>query len=252
MGLKISYKDQLVFITGGTRGIGAEIVKEIAACEGNIIFTGTCEIAPEWLSELEKQYPQQTIKYVKMDFTDSQWIDELKKLIDCYPDISVCINNAGINIVSDIRDVQIEDLKKVLEVNLVTPAIITSYISCIMTLKKYGRIVNISSIFGITSRLGRSTYSASKFGLIGQTKACALDLAKDNILVNAVCPGFTLTDLTKRTLGEEGIKQVSKEIPVGRLAKPEEIVPAVLFLASDLNTYITGQTLIVDGGLLAE
>jgi 3-oxoacyl-[acyl-carrier protein] reductase len=119
-----------------------------------------------------------------------------------------------------------------------------------MTERKYGRIVNISSIFGVGSRAGRSSYSASKSGLIGQTRAIALDLAKDNILVNAVCPGFVLTDLTRRVLGEKGMEEVAGQIPLGRLAETSDIAPAVLFLASPLNTYITGQTLIVDGGYL--
>ncbi|MCP5104488.1 MAG: SDR family oxidoreductase [bacterium] len=250
MSLNISFENQSVFVTGGTRGIGETIVKELAACKADVIFTGTGSEPPQWLTWLGNKFPRQTITYHQLDFSETTWENHLDTIIGQYPVISVCINNAGINVVSDIRRVNPDDLRKVLEVNLTAPAIITSYLARGMAKKGYGRIVNISSIFGVGSRAGRSSYSASKSGLIGQTRACALDLAKDNILVNAVCPGFVLTDLTRRVLGEEGMKEVAQQIPVGRLAETKDIVPSILFLASGLNTYITGQALIVDGGYL--
>jgi 3-oxoacyl-[acyl-carrier protein] reductase len=250
MGLTISFKNQWAFVTGGTRGIGKTLVEELAACEANIIFTGTGETSPTWLTKLQNQYPGQKIDYRQLDLSKETWINTLGKMIGDYPGISVCINNAGINIVSDIREVKPAELRRILEVNLTAPAIITSLLAKGMSEKKYGRIVNISSIFGVSSRAGRSSYSAAKSGLIGQTRAVALDLAKDNILVNAVCPGFVATDLTRRVLGEKGMAEVCEQIPLGRLAETSDIAPAVLFLASPLNTYITGQTLIVDGGYL--
>lgn len=250
MGLTISFEKQWVFVTGGTRGIGETLVKELAACEANIIFTGTGETPPAWLTGLNNRYPDQTIDYRQLDFSQETWINALEEIIADCPGISVCINNAGINIVADIREVKPGDLRQILEVNLTAPAIITSHLARGMTERKYGRIVNIASIFGVGSRVRRSSYSASKSGLIGQTRAIALDLAKDNILVNAVCPGFVLTDLTRRVLGEKGMDEVSGQIPLGRLAETNDIAPAVLFLASPLNTYITGQALIVDGGYL--
>jgi 3-oxoacyl-[acyl-carrier protein] reductase len=251
MNLSISFKDRTVLVTGGTRGIGESLVKELAACDAHIIFTGTGENPPAWLKELQNQYPDQRIDFYQLDFSRETWISGLEHITAHYPEISVCINNAGINIVADIREVKPEDLRKILEVNLAAPAIITSHLAKAMTRRKYGRVVNISSIFGVGSRAGRSSYSASKSGLIGQTRAIALDLAKDNILVNAVCPGFVRTDLTRRVLGEKGMADISRQIPLGRLAETRDIVPAILFLASPLNTYITGQTLIVDGGYLA-
>jgi 3-oxoacyl-[acyl-carrier protein] reductase len=188
----------------------------------------------------------------QLDFSSQDWTQRLEQIVVDYPAISVCVNNAGINIISDIREVNPIELRKVIEVNLIAPALITSVISKIMTKNKYGRIVNISSIFGISSRGGRSSYSASKSGLIGQTRAVALDLAKDNILVNAFCPGFIQTELTRKILGNVGIEEVKKDIPLGRLAETKDIVPGILFLASKLNTYITGQTLIADGGYLCK
>lgn len=251
MALDISFRDRRVFVSGGTRGIGKAIVWEVADCGAEIIFTGTGAEPPLWLKDLKNKYPQQEFDYRQLDFSKETWIKRLEEIAANYPEISVCINNAGINIVSDIREIKPGDLRKILEVNLAAPAIITSYLAKAMTERKYGRIVNISSIFGVGSRAGRSSYSASKSGLIGQTRAIALDLAKDNILVNAVCPGFVLTDLTRRVLGREGMAEVAQQIPVGRLAETKDIVPSVLFLTSSLNTYITGQTLIVDGGYLA-
>jgi 3-oxoacyl-[acyl-carrier protein] reductase len=111
--------------------------------------------------------------------------------------------------------------------------------------------VNVSSIFGLVSRSKRDSYSASKAGLIGLTRAAALDLAPYGILVNALCPGFTLTDLTRSILSKDEMKRLSSEIPLGRFAREEEIAASAVFLCSDLNTYITGQAIAVDGGFTA-
>ena len=114
---------------------------------------------------------------------------------------------------------------------------------------KYGRIINLSSIWGHISKEGRAAYSASKFGVRGLTLAMAAELASHNILVNSVSPGFTRTEMTEDILGLHGIKEVESMIPMGRLAEPSEISKVILFLASDLNTYISGQDIIVDGGV---
>ena len=117
-----------------------------------------------------------------------------------------------------------------------------------MKKNKYGRIVNIASIFGVISREKRAAYSSTKSGLIGLTKATAHDLAKDNILVNSISPGFINTELTKNILGEKSMKEISSSIPLKRLGDPDEIAKLVLFLTSDQNTYITGENIIIDGG----
>ena len=250
MTLKISFQNKFVLVTGATRGIGASVAIEILACGGNVIVTGTSQESPSWLAEFTEKKTNQIVDYSQIDFAEDGWIEHLDGIIDRFPEISVCINNAAINIVADIRHVKIEELRKINEVNLIAPAIITSKIAPGMAERGYGRIVNISSIFGIGSRAGRSSYSASKAGLIGQTRAVALDLAEDGVLVNAVCPGITATDLTRRVLGEQGMLEVAERIPLKRLATVDDIVPPVLFLASNLNTYITGQVLVVDGGYL--
>lgn len=250
MSLNISFDNQWILITGGTRGIGKAIAQEFFSCGGNIIITGTSTKAPNWATDFQATKPNQTIVYKQIDFTSKRIEQDLADLVSKYNDIGVCVNNAGYNIVSDIREVKKEDISALIEINLIGPAMLTSVISRSMAEKKYGRIVNISSIFGIVSRKGRSSYSSAKSGLIGLTRACALDLAEDNVLVNCVCPGFTKTELTKRILGNEGINEISKQIPLGRLAEPGDIVPIVLFLSSKLNTYITGQTITVDGGFV--
>ena len=164
--------------------------------------------------------------------------------------IDICINNAGINRINPIDETLVEDWDEISAVNLDAPFLITREVSSIMKNNNYGRIINISSIFGVISKAKRVLYSMSKFGLHGLTVSSAIDLAPYNILVNAVSPGFVNTELTRRILGPEEMKRMVKEIPMGRLAETKEISNAVLFLASDINTYITGQNIIVDGGFV--
>ena len=134
--------------------------------------------------------------------------------------------------------------------NITTPLFITREISRIMKKNKYGRIVNISSIFGSISKQKRVLYSMSKFAIQGLTVASSLDLAKYNILVNSVSPGFVHTDLTESILSKKEMDQLANQVPLGRFARPKEISKAVMFLASKDNTYITGQNIIVDGGFV--
>jgi 3-oxoacyl-[acyl-carrier protein] reductase len=114
--------------------------------------------------------------------------------------------------------------------------------------RHYGRIINISSVWGVISKAGRLSYTASKTALIGMTRTMAIELAPFGILVNAICPGFIDTDLTRKNLGADGIREVEKQIPVGRLARPEEIASVAGFLCSEKNSYITGQAILADGG----
>jgi len=247
--MEISFKGQLAFVTGGTRGIGAAVARGILDSGGKVVITGTGGDRPDWAGGLPSGM-KDSVHYYRLDFLEPGWEGALDGIVERHPDISVCVNNAGINIISDIRRVKMDDLDKVLRVDLAAPAMVISRVSGQMAKNGYGRIVNISSIFGIKSRAERSSYSAAKAGLIGQTRGAALDLAAEGVLVNAVAPGFVETDLTKKILGEKGMKEIIGRIPVGRMASPEDIVPAVLFLASGLNTYITGQVLTADGGFI--
>jgi len=174
-----------------------------------------------------------------------KFISRLRKI----PKIDILINNAGINVIEPIDELNQADWEKILKVNLTGPMLLTKEVAVIMKKNKTaGRILNISSMFGIISKAKRNSYSASKAGLIGLTRSSALDLAPYNILVNALCPGFTMTDLTASILSPAEIKRLSSEIPLGRFADEEEIAKIAVFLCSDFNTYITGQAIVADGG----
>ena len=137
-----------------------------------------------------------------------------------------------------------------MHVNVKAPFIISQAVCKKMKKNQYGRVVNISSIFGHCTKEKRSCYTTSKFALAGMTKTFAVEMAPHKVLVNSVAPGFTMTELTKNILGKDGMKQIALEVPMRRLAHPSEISRVVLFLASEFNTYLTGQNIIVDGGFV--
>ena len=161
---------------------------------------------------------------------------------------SVIINCAGINKINLIETLDDAELLQTLQVNLIAPVILLRTFAAKMRQNNYGRIVNIGSIWGEVSKPGRGAYSATKHGLHGITNTLALELASYNVLVNTVCPGFTLTQLTRQNNSPEQLLQISESIPMRRLAESEEIAETVFFLASEKNTYITGQKIIIDGG----
>ena len=141
-----------------------------------------------------------------------------------------------------------EEIERMIAINLVAPIKLLRGFTGSMKQKKYGRIVNIGSIWAVVSKGGRCVYSATKNGIHGVTNTLAVELAADNILVNTVCPGFTMTELTVKNNTPEEIAQISANIPMQRMAKPEEIAEVVYFLCSEQNTYLTGQKITVDGG----
>jgi 3-oxoacyl-[acyl-carrier protein] reductase len=158
-----------------------------------------------------------------------------------------------INIIEPIDEIKDENWEKVLAVNLTGPMYIMREVVKVMKKNnRGGKILNVSSIFGVVSKAKRDAYSASKSGIIGLTKASALDLARYNILVNAICPGFTSTELTASILSKEEITELTHKIPLGRFAGVSEIAKIAVVLCSDLNTYITGQSILVDGGVTVQ
>ncbi len=167
-------------------------------------------------------------------------------------DIDIIVNNAGINIIAehDVLDNKLFD--DMLQVNLKAPLQIIKGLSKQMKVNKYGRIVNISSIWSQISKEGRLAYSSTKAGINGMTRTLALELAQYNVLVNAVAPGYVNTDLTKQNNSSEQIEQIKSNIPLQRMAEPEEIAELVYFLCSEKNTYITGQVIIADGGFICK
>ena len=239
--MKIDFSKKTAIVTGGTRGIGKSIVSLLLESGCYVIYTGT------------KKQPISSIKdgqYEQLDLSDEKSTDRfVKKVIDKTSRIDILVNNAGINIVEPIDEIQDENWEKVLAVNLTGSMRLMRAVAKVMKNGHGGRILNVSSIFGIVSKAKRSSYSASKAGIIGLTRASSLDLAPYNILVNALCPGFTSTELTKSILSSKEINDLSSQIPLGRFADAQEIAKIAVFLCSDLNTYLTGQAIVVDGGI---
>jgi 3-oxoacyl-[acyl-carrier protein] reductase len=248
--MKIDFRGQTVLVTGATRGMGKQFADDFARLGANLILTGTDKDKIETLNRQAKHDQQSSRKYYAVDFTNAASTDAFIESIEAYPKIDVCINNAGINRINFIDETLPGDWKDILSVNLEAPFKITRVVSRIMKKNLYGRIINIASIFGIISKAKRSIYTTTKYGLRGLTTTTAIELAPYNILVNSVSPGFVLTELTKRILSEKEMKNLALQVPIGRFAEPGEISRVVLFLASSLNTYLTGQNIIIDGGFV--
>ncbi len=239
--MEIDLSGKIGIVTGGTRGIGRSIVIHLLESGCEVIYTGT---------NARTKNPLLKARYEQLDLSNQENIECFsKKVLSKLPRVDILINNAGINIIEPIDEINIKHWKKVLDVNLTGSMYIIREVAKIMKKNKNGgKILNISSIFGIVSRAKRNAYSASKAGLIGLTHASALDLAPHNILVNALCPGFTLTELTKSILSKQEMKSLNSAIPLGRFAEVSEIAKVAVFLCSDLNRYMTGQVVVGDGG----
>lgn len=236
-----------MLVTGGTRGIGAAIASAFEDAGASLLLTGTDS---ERVEALNREAGSAKVRYIQTNFLDRESVASFCKEIEGQDRIDVCVNNAGINRIASIDTVATEDFDAVSEVNLRAPYLVSQAASRVMKRANYGRIVNIASIWSVITKAGRSPYSTTKFGLIGMTKATAVDLAPFNILVNAVSPGFVMTDMTRSSLSDEERDNLSSQVPLNRFAEPIEIAKVVLFLASGENTYITGQNIVADGGFV--
>lgn len=220
---------RVALVTGGSRGIGKAVCEKLEAMG--------YDVAAPTRAELDLSLSGSVERFLELHEKDVY---------------DVIVNNAGINDINDIENVTDDEIERAMSINLVTPLKLLRKFVPAMKERRYGRIVNIGSIWGIVSKRGRVVYSMTKHGIHGITKTLAVELAEYNILVNTVCPGFTLTELTYKNNTAEQIKRIEQDIPIGRMAQPDEIADAIAYLADERNTYLTGQLIAVDGGFTSK
>lgn len=224
-------------VTGATRGIGRAIAERLLAEGCRVIATGTTKSGA----------PPQGCEYRAVDFRDEDaaraFADEVAAMA---PDI--LINNAGINKIAPFAEIEPDDFAEIQRVNVTAPFLLCRAAIAGMKAKGWGRIVNISSIWGKIGKERRGAYAASKFAVDGMTVAMAAEVAEFGILANSVAPGFIDTDLTRGILGESGLRDLAARVPARRLGTPQEIAALVFWLAGPENTYVSGQNIAIDGG----
>jgi 3-oxoacyl-[acyl-carrier protein] reductase len=237
-------------VTGGSRGIGKAIVLRLARQGADVAFSykGNADAAAATAAEVESLGRRSLA--VRADAREQEGAESLvKAVLEAFGKIDILVNNAGITRDDLIMRMKAEDWTDVLETNLFGAFWALKACTRPMLKARSGRVINITSVSGQAGQMGQANYSSAKAGLIGLTKAAARELASRGITVNAVAPGFVLTELTK-DLPEALQAQITERTPLGRFGTPEEIADAVAFLASDEAGYITGQVLAVDGGLV--
>ncbi|MGB3367845.1 MAG: 3-oxoacyl-[acyl-carrier-protein] reductase [Acidaminobacteraceae bacterium] len=246
----MNFKDQNVVVTGGSRGIGKSIAIEFAKLGANVIinYNSNANLANDVVDEI-KSLGVKSVAY-KCDVSKSNEVAEFAKAIFTdFDSVDVLVNNAGITNDGLLIRMKEEDFDSVIDVNLKGTFLCTKEIGKKMIKKKKGSIINITSVVGLMGNAGQSNYAASKAGVIGFTKSIAKEFASRNVTVNAVAPGFIISDMTDK-LSDEVIEGYTKAIPLGKMGEGVDVANTVLFLASNMSRYITGQVINVDGGML--
>ena len=241
---------KVAFITGATRGIGKHIAIEFAKDGYDIAFNYRKE--NEDLENIKKQIKELNVRCLPVKGDVSIFDDTanmVNQIINEFGKIDVLVNNAGITKDALLMRMKKEDFEDVINVNLVGTFNVTKNVIPYMIKQRSGRIINISSVVGVSGNAGQTNYSASKAGIIGFTKSLAKEVASRNILVNAVAPGFIETQMTD-VLKQEVKEEIAKNIPLRRMGTPEDVANVVKFLAGEQSAYITGQVINVDGGML--
>ena len=241
---------KVVLITGGTRGIGKAIAIKFAQNGYNLILNYVSDRTN--LEKLKQEFKEYNIEvlFIKTDVSKIEECENMAKLaIEKFNKIDVLVNNAGITKDMLLMRMKKEDFEQVIDTNLVGTFNVTKNVVPYMMKARSGRIINISSVVGISGNAGQTNYSASKAGIIGFTKSLAKEIASRNILVNAVAPGFIETNMTD-VLKDDVKQEIAKNIPLKRMGTTQDVANVVKFLASDDSSYITGQVINVDGGML--
>lgn len=242
--------NKLAIITGGTRGIGKQIALTFAKEGYNIAINYRTE--NEDLKNTKKEIEENNVKCFTFqgDVTNFKDCEQfVKQIVEEFGNIDVLVNNAGITRDTLLMRMKEEDFKQVIDTNLIGTFNVTKNVISYMMKARSGRIINISSVVGISGNAGQTNYSASKAGIIGFTKSLAKEVASRNITVNAVAPGFIETQMTA-VLKEDIKEDIAKKIPLKRMGTPQDVANVVKFLASSDSSYITGQVINIDGGML--
>jgi len=240
----INFKGKKILITGATGGIGRALVKKFLSLDGTVLATGT---NTEKLDALKKEFPN--INVLKFDISQHSKIEEfIENVCSQLVGLDILVNNAGITMDNLSLRMKDEEWNKVIDINLSSTFYLCKHAIKKMLKNKYGRVVNITSIVGHTGNLGQSNYAASKAGMIAMSKSLAIEYAKKNITINCVSPGFIQSKMTDKIV--ESIKAVlTSRIPMTKLGTGEDVSNTVAFLSSDAASYITGETIHVNGGM---
>ncbi|HEX7319086.1 MAG TPA: 3-oxoacyl-[acyl-carrier-protein] reductase [bacterium] len=242
----MSFKSKVAVITGGASGIGAGIARAFAREQARVAI---CDIDANTGAKTASEIGA-AARFFELDITNEDNINNaINTIMSDYGQIDVLVNNAGITNDRLILRMTAGDWDKVLKINLTGTFLMTKAVSKHMLKQRSGRIINIASVIGLTGNAGQANYAASKAGIIGFTKSCAKEFAPRNITVNAIAPGFIQTRMTD-VLSDDAKNSYIKLIPLGRFGTPDDVAQVTLFLASDAASYITGQVLCLDGGMV--
>ena len=240
----INFKNKKILITGASGGIGQALVKKFISLGGNVVGSGS---RSEKLDLLKKKYPE--IKVKKLDLSEHSRIQEFIEDVSLeLGGLDILINNAGTNVDNLSLRMKDEEWKKVIDINLTSTFLLSKNAIKQMLKNKFGRVVNITSVVGHTGNLGQSNYAASKSGIIGMSKSLAIEYAKKNITINCVSPGFIVSDMTMN-IAEKVKVYLTSRIPMGKLGTGEDVSNCVAFLSSEQASYVTGETIHVNGGM---
>lgn len=243
-------ENKVALITGAARGIGKEVAKKFAKNGYNVVINYVSSKTDT--EKLKKEFEDLGVKVllVKADVSNQEEAEDLvNQTINTFGKIDVLVNNAGITKDNLIMRMSEEDFEKVININLKGTFLVTKYAIKYMMKKRCGSIVNLASVVGVAGNAGQCNYAASKAGIIGFTKSIAKELASRNIRANAVAPGFIKTDMTE-VLSDSVKENINSQIPLKRMGTAEEVANLVYFLSSEQSSYITGQVINVDGGMV--